>query len=104
MKIREFLLGGDDDIWFDVEDNTSFSYKNRMGRMLESPYKKFEKGDMITVKIQGEDIKREFKTIGEEVFVRGKNVYDIEEFCPNHDVRKCRDEKNQENYCPMCEK
>ena len=102
--LRNFLFSSKDGVWFTEEDNTSFSYLDRWGTLIESPYEEFEKGDTVTVKYRGEEKEdRGFEKIGDEIFVRGKAVYSTKDFCPFHEVRKMKDDKNNETYCPVCE-
>jgi len=100
--IKRFLFGKQESIYFHREDNTDFSYEDRLGTMIESPYKTFEKGDCISVKVSPNSF-RIPKIIGKDVFVRGKVVYSLKEFCAEHEIRKFRDEKRKEYYCPKCE-
>ena len=101
MKIRDFLFAGEDDIWYSDKDNTGFSYEDKIGSIIESPHESFKEGDYVCVKKK--DSERIFREIGDGIFIRGRNVYSCKEFCPRHEVRKMKDEKYGENYCPLCE-
>jgi len=100
--IKRFLFRKQESIYFHKKDNTDLSYEDRFGSMIESPYKDFEKGDAVSVKPIDEEY-RFPKVIGEHIFVRGKNVYHMKEICPKHEVKKFKDEKREERYCPKCE-
>lgn len=103
-RIKKLVFGGSEEsMYFKQEDNTGLDCQDKMGTMIESPYEGFSKGDSISVKPQNNHCTI-LKTISDkQVFVRGKNVYPSKEICPKHEIKKFRDEKLNEYYCPKCE-